>query len=194
MPLFGMSPVDAQSSQLANYGAQMNYQAPDVPQMPQKTHFFGEGGAGRAIAGNIGDALLQFGHMQPIYGPQIQAQQEAAQRASQLQLQQAAEYARQKQMYDYELANPKPVHNDTADDYEFWKQKLSPEDFKAWLANKVSPPRYMTGPNGEIVILPSGGAPSAPAGRPALGTIVNDLPPEGGQTPPASGGFPGRPW
>ena len=34
--------------------------------LPEKPSFFGEGGAGRAIAGAIGDYLLQMQGMRPI--------------------------------------------------------------------------------------------------------------------------------
>jgi hypothetical protein len=57
-----------------------------------KPKLFGEGGIGRGIAGSIGDALLQLGHMQPIYAPAMDAQREFRQRQ---QLAAAARYAPQ---------------------------------------------------------------------------------------------------
>lgn len=66
---------------------------PGFPQMPQlpgksKPGLFGQGGVGRAIAGTIGDALLQQSGAQPIYAPAVeqrrlleaQAQRDASQR------------------------------------------------------------------------------------------------------------------
>lgn len=44
-------------------------------QEPMKPKFFGEGGVGRAIAGNIGDFLLQQSGMDPIYAPVMQQRQ-----------------------------------------------------------------------------------------------------------------------
>lgn len=41
----------------------------------KKPSFFGEGGTGRAIAGSIGDALLQMSGGQPIYAPAMQNKQ-----------------------------------------------------------------------------------------------------------------------
>lgn len=57
-------------------------------EMPRKRGIFGQGGVGRSIAGNVGDFLLQYAGMQPIYQPAMQAQQMATaqeqQRNSQL--------------------------------------------------------------------------------------------------------------
>jgi hypothetical protein len=62
---------------------------------PQKRGggFFGQGGAGRAIAGSIGDALLQQSGMAPIYAPQMQFQQAMAARQAEEQRRRAAELA-----------------------------------------------------------------------------------------------------
>lgn len=48
--------------------------------IPQKPSFFGQGGAGRAIAGHIGDALLQMNGMRPIYAPAMEDQRAFAMR------------------------------------------------------------------------------------------------------------------
>lgn len=53
-------------------------QAMDGPQTQGKPKFFGQGGAGRAIAGTLGDALLQMSGMRPIYGPMMQDRQALA--------------------------------------------------------------------------------------------------------------------
>ena len=55
-----------------------------MPQMePEKPKFFGEGGVGRAIAGNIGDFLLQNAGMNPMYNPEMQHQRAMQQRTQQ---------------------------------------------------------------------------------------------------------------
>ena len=54
-------------------------EAPPVQQ--PKPGFFGQGGVGRGIAGSIGDVLMQYAGMQPIYGPGIQAEQQRAEQA-----------------------------------------------------------------------------------------------------------------
>lgn len=53
-------------------------QAMEGPQAQPKPKFFGQGGTGRAIAGTIGDALLQMSGMNPIYGPMMQDRQALA--------------------------------------------------------------------------------------------------------------------
>ena len=61
---------------------------------PQKSGgFFGKGGAGRAIAGTVGDALLQQGGMAPVYAPQMQFQQQMAFRQAEEQRRRAEEKA-----------------------------------------------------------------------------------------------------
>ncbi len=52
-----------------------------VKEITKKPGFFGQGGAGRAIAGTIGDYLLQQSGMQPIYGPTVLQQRDAEERA-----------------------------------------------------------------------------------------------------------------
>ena len=50
---------------------------------PKKTGLFGKGGVGRAIAGTIGDFLMQRSGMAPVYAPtMMQQRQEAAQAAA----------------------------------------------------------------------------------------------------------------
>lgn len=49
-------------------------------QQPAKRGLFARGGVGRAIAGNVGDFMLQYSGMKPIYGPSVQARQEEAAR------------------------------------------------------------------------------------------------------------------
>lgn len=69
-----------------------------------KQKFFGEGGVGRAIAGNIGDFLLQYSGMDPIYAPAMQ-QRQAAQAAEGQRQQSLADWVWKQ---DYERNNPKP--------------------------------------------------------------------------------------
>lgn len=52
-----------------------------VKEMTKRPGFFGQGGVGRAIAGTIGDFLLQQSGMDPIYMPNVLQQRDAEERA-----------------------------------------------------------------------------------------------------------------
>ncbi len=86
--MFGKQPMPQQASlqQPMPIGVQQM-------QQPAKPKFFGEGGVGRAIAGNIGDFLLQQSGMDPIYMPNMLQQRDMAERAR---------MAEQKRMQDRE--------------------------------------------------------------------------------------------
>lgn len=133
--------------------------------------FFGQGGAGRAIAGSIGDYLLQASGMRPIYGPQMQFRQALAARERLMQQQRQAgleDYAAKRQ---YDLANPKPVNNDTVADYDFWKSVLSPEEFQQYVQNNYINPSFYTGADGRRYANPVAAPPTRPVGK--LTPIVN---------------------
>lgn len=68
--------------------------------------FFAPGGTGRSIAGSVGDALLQLGHMQPIYQPAIQAQREFAMRRQLADQERQNTLSNETALYDYKLAHP----------------------------------------------------------------------------------------
>lgn len=51
---------------------------PQMAEEPQKPKFFGEGGAGRTIAGVLGDALAQLGGFDPVFAPEMQRRREMA--------------------------------------------------------------------------------------------------------------------
>jgi hypothetical protein len=157
---------------------------------PAHPAFFGQGGAGRAIAGSVGDALLQLGRMQPIYGPAMQAQREFAQRRQQAQEESQNALNNEKALYAYKLANPEP---DQMSDFD--KQAVAggilpgtPE----WIAlhknhvQEMSDP-VVTTPNGMMLrsqaIAQMGGQAAPP------GVTFTPIA-EGGPTPQSSGNFP----
>lgn len=162
------------------------------PMTTAKPKFFGEGGVGRAIAGNIGDFLLQYSGMQPIYQPAVQQRQAMAYEQKQREAQ------RQQQLEDwvwkeeYERRNPKPVNNDTINDYRFISETLGEEAGKQYLQNLADGPPVavdVANPDGSVTrqFIPrsqmkGGGmvAPQAPVGK---------LKPYGGQSATPTGGF-----
>jgi len=87
--------------------------------------------------------------------------------------------------------DPKPVNNDTANDYEYIKAHLGPEAADGYLRNiAAGPPMAVENPDGTRTIYPRGafgGQPAAPIG-PALPPGYKIRTP-GGPTPSASGTF-----
>lgn len=172
-----------------------------VPQQPAMTaveqplapkqKFFGEGGVGRAIAGNIGDFLLQYSGMQPIYAPVMQ-QRQAAQQAEMQRQQGLADWVAKQ---EYEAANRPPPAPYRWEANDGSLMELGP-DGQARVAFKDPTPRiqWMTvdngdgtksvipyGPNG-----PLGDAPGAMPQRPK-GKLT---PYNGGQSAAPAGNFP----
>lgn len=51
----------------------------------------------------------------------------------------------------YERNNPKPVNNDSAQDWAFYQSQLTPDQFEEWKANRIySPPHFTMLPNGQM--------------------------------------------
>jgi len=88
--------------------------------------------------------------------------------------------------------DPKPVNNDTANDYEYIKAHLGPEAADGYLRNiAAGPPMSVENPDGTRTIYPRGafgGAPNAAPIGPALPPGYKIRTP-GGPTPSASGTF-----
>ncbi|WP_230280271.1 hypothetical protein [Croceicoccus sp. Ery15] len=78
-----------------------------IQEQPKSGGFFGEGGAGRAIAGTVGDYLLQQSGMSPLYAPAMAQQQQAALQSAAEQRKRSLDMADWKAKHDYEVANPK---------------------------------------------------------------------------------------
>ncbi len=79
----------------------------------KKPAFFGQGGVGRAIAGNIGDVLMQHNGFAPIYAPAMAQQQQAAAQMAAQQRQRSQGLADWKWKQDYQRDNPQPQAPDT---------------------------------------------------------------------------------
>lgn len=163
---------------------------PSVPTITPRQSFFGQGGVGRAIAGNIGDFLLQLGHMQPIYGP-ARDEQTAFERGEE-------QYHRHRQdslndaltLYDYKAAHPddqltqyldQAGITDPAQRQQYYRQKAdaltAPPMMSAMGTDEQGNPVMRFFPRAQPI------APSA-APAPTVGTIKNGYRFKGGN--PAS--------
>lgn len=146
---------------------------------PQKPGFLGKGGTGRAIAGTIGDYLMQRQGMDPVYAPtmMMQQQQEAAARQAQLQrAQEMADFeAKEGIKAKYETRKPTSLQQN----YE-WLLENQPEAAASYLERMTDNSEYRVGPDGRFYRVDKG-VPTAPVGK--------LTPISGGPTQPASGGF-----
>lgn len=152
------------------FGAQPPNLGPNV-QMPQTQH--GGGMFGGSNLGSILAAALSGYAASSNPGPQQALFAALAQKRRQAE--EESQYQRERQdkqtdwqsQYDYELQHPKPINNDTANDYSFWQQHLSPQEFETWKQSKIDPPQYMNVPGVGLVQIPRGGsaAPTAPVGK-----------------------------
>ena len=165
-------------------------QLPDMPMtataQPQKKGFdWGK------LIGVLGDSLSIAGGGAPQYVPNLidqrNRQQAQAYAEQQYQRRRGDEQQDWQQREQWKRDNPAPINNDTVADYEFYKRTLTPDQFKTWLQNKVDPPQFRQGPDGQfyrINTTPSGPAPTFTEDDWNKGTPVT-----GGPTPSASGGF-----
>lgn len=142
--------------------------------IPQSRGFFGGG-----LAGKLGD-------IGAILNDQTPPGQEQQQQLNQLLLRAQIEQQSKQAQYDYELAHPKPnAPNDTERDYQFWQQRLTPEQFQQWLANRVYSPPHFGVVDGVPAMIGGYGGNEAPPSAP-----VGKLTPLGGAGPQAPRPFP----
>lgn len=175
--LFGSSPM------VTTPGIGDGLTAAQEPLAPAKPKFFGEGGVGRGIAGNIGDFLLQYSGMDPIYQPAMQQKQAMAYDQQQRQATRRERLEDWQAQEEYKRANPAPINNDTINDFN-WYKNLSEQDRAVYHRMK---PEYRQGPDGKfyrIEVAPTGPAPTFTEDDWNKGTPVT-----GGPTPRASGNF-----
>ena len=147
---------------------------PDAPEMAQAPKqgggFFGQGGVGRAIAGYLGDALLQQADMQPLYSPMMAQKQTEAFRMKNAEAARAAE----REDFLWKQQNAAPKVNDTERDYQFMVQQVGEGPAKDWLRRRGDPFVNMSLPNGQFYAGPQSGLAAALGG--------------GGQAPAAQSG------
>lgn len=151
----------------------------------------------RKLLGVIGDSLSIAGGGQPQYVPMMQEnmlRRQAQQYAEQTyQRRRADENTDWQARQEWERANPKPINNDTINDYQFIAERLGPEAAQNYLKSIADGPPVavdVAGPDGSVTrqFIPrsqmqgGGGmvAPQAPVGK---------LKPYGGQTAAPSGNF-----
>jgi hypothetical protein len=170
--LFGYPKLDdAESimfpaSQRGLFGGVPTQMVAPQEQQEGKPKFFGRGGTGRAIAGSIGDALLQMNGMQPIYAPTVEAQRDERAKMQMMQAKRQQEWDDWVAQQQYKRENPEPVNNDTVNDYGFIKQRLGEEAADNYLRNLGDPyvttplpgNRYYAGPRSGMGAALGGGA------------------------------------
>jgi hypothetical protein len=149
--------------------------APDTPGAP-----YAGPSTLQTIAGVIGDTLSNFGGGQGIFLPQLAQQRQLARQSAMAQQQRGAEFADFTRRHDYELAHPKPVTNDTINDYNFRVQTLGKDAADDWLKSASDPVvtvtlpgnRVYSGPRSGLAAALGGGA--APPTRPEIGVELPD--------------------
>lgn len=100
-------PVFGSSAPLQTHQMSPEAFAP-LPTIPKEQGFFGEGGAGRSIAGYLGDALMQMSGMRPIYQPMMQERAQALARQQQSEMEAAAENRRWYEREQWKRNNREP--------------------------------------------------------------------------------------
>lgn len=158
-----------------------------APEKKQAHGMFAEGGTGRAIAGMIGDFLLQRAGMNPIYQPTMMEKQKLAIQEAQHQRQRDEEFADFQKRRQFEIANPMPGQPGEFEDAltQSGIQPGTSEWVKAMTTRRENmlDPVVMTpqGPMLRSQLLQGGG------GQPAAPGVT--FTPIGGPSPGGSGGF-----
>ena len=162
--------------------ADMPMTATEQPMAPKKGFDWGK------LIGVLGDSLSIVGGGQASYVPMMQQQRlrrdAQAYAEQQYQRRRGDEQQDWQQREQWKRENPAPINNDTVADYEFYKRTLTPDQFKTWLQNKVDPPQYRQGADGQFYRINTSPPPTFTEDDWNKGTPVT-----GGPTPSASGGF-----
>lgn len=167
-----------------------------VKEITKKPGFFGQGGAGRAIAGTIGDFLLQQSGMDPVYLPNVLQQRDAEERARMAQQQRMQ--GREDFLFreNYKRDNPEPKQPDQLTQYMINagidpNSQQAREMYLRAAQNKVDPMQAVPftdaqGNSGQMFVRPGQmqGGPAAPPTAP-----VGKLRPLGGSGGNVTGGF-----
>lgn len=173
----GILPGDQPEIDLGDFPMGMARPQPGAP----KGGFLAPGGAGRAIAGTIGDVLLQHNDLAPIYAPTMQLQQQM--QAEEQQRQRERMEGREDKRWEWANKPPPTPNNDTVADYDFIMRTLGPKKAQEYLENKANPPVWRQGADGAFYRV------DTQPNRPAVGTVVPDPRKQGGPASQAPGNF-----
>lgn len=191
-----LTPASFGDAQFPLAAPQMGQIVPPAAPSLKGGGFFGEGGAGRPIAGYIGDALLQMSGMKPIYQPLAQENYQRSLMAKQAAVNNSAEWQKWLMQQMYKDAHPEQ----TADEKMLVASGLKPgtPEYQAAardLVNRRSDPFITTslpgggfygGPQSQLIPILQGGS------SPAISAPVGKLTPiPGGAAPQAPAPSPG---
>lgn len=146
-------------------------------------------GIGALIVGSIGDALLQHSGGQPVYAQNMMQRREMAMRSQMAAAERQAKWEDWKRQFDYEAAHPKPMNNDTVNDYQFIAQQLGEDAAKQYLRNLGDPMVNIPLSDGRFYSGPRSGMGAAMGGMQGPARPVGKLTPIGGPSQPAAGNF-----
>jgi len=123
------------------------------------------------IIGTLGDTLSQWGGGQGTFLPGLARQKQAAAEAQQYQMQRADKFTDWKAQQDYERDNPKPVNNDTVNDYNFFKATRGEDAANRFLDQAIQnggavSPQIMTIPGMGVVQVNKGQSAAGGGGVP----------------------------
>lgn len=142
-PAPAMGAFNPTPSQNTTAGVPGGYDAPAAQQRPK---LFGKGGAGWDVLSSIGDSLMMLSGMPgaaELVGARRQAQSQAQARQWQMQDRERERQLENQQWLErqlWEREHPKPINNDTANDYEFLKQRLGQDAADQYLRNFAAGP------------------------------------------------------
>lgn len=131
-------------TQSSTAGAPGGYVDPAAQQ--QRPKLFGKGGAGWDVLSSVGDSLLMLSGMPgaaELVGARRQAQSQAQARQWQMQERERERQLENQQWLErqlWEREHPKPINNDTANDYAFLLEKLGQEAADQYLRNFAAGP------------------------------------------------------
>jgi len=185
------SPTGApQAPAMGSVGLGMNAPAP-----VQQPHGFNAPGGWADKLGGLGALLLSAGG-NPAGTQMMQdrtQQRMLAWQSQKIREQQDAEQARQQANWLFEVAHPKPINNDTTNDYQFMVTTLGKPAADQWLARKGDPIVNTTLPGNRFYSGPASGLPAALGGvaqSPPSKPIGKLTPIPGGAGSPAPRTFP----